>query len=184
MKRIIAVFLLILCVNLTACSALNDNRSYTQNNNFNGGTTTNNQTTSPTARVETQPAQDKDPNGYNSLDSLVDFYLRSRTGGAITKKELQKIYPQEVWDNWQDYLEGPLDDAYDGYVENNRAVKAEYTEKYGADYVVVFEIDGVEDCGDGVYQVAVSGTVKGSIREKSFAIDILVRKIDNKWYGY
>lgn len=161
MRRIATLLLVIACLCMTAC----------------GGTTSNGKSN---ANGSTIP----NTNGYDSVEAYVDFYIRMNTGQSVSKNEIKKMYPQEVWDNWPNYRELSLDDTYSAAQKGAAETKEKYIQKYGSNYTISYSLDGIREEESGIYEVTVTVKATGSLRSQEVTNYILVRKIDNKWFGY
>ena len=163
MKRIAILLLVIACLCITAC----------------GGTTSSTKSTANGSTISKS-----NTNGYDSVEALVDFYVRMNTGQSVSKNEIKKMYPQEVWDNWPNYREHSLDDTYSAAQKGAAETKEKYIQKYGSNYTISYSLDGIRETQSGIYEVIVTVKVTGSLRSQEATNSIFVRKIDNKWFCY
>lgn len=196
MKKLISLFVLFaLCFSLAACDELSSFGGYDDDDDDSGKSSQSSNKNSGTT----------DPNGFSSLDQLMDVYIRMRCGQGITKNELKKMYTEYYWDN---VIEQSLNETYSEISQQQSSIKDSYSQQYGSNYKVTYKItskeadrdasrsytqDEIDECKKmfgchpkdmANYMVYFTITISGSKGEKTARTGLTVRKIGSKWYMY
>jgi len=192
-KRIAFCLLVVLILNLCACSAGDGYNEDTEKLNSSRGEITD---------------DNIDPNGFSSVEALLDVVLSPYLGKTVSKNQIYKMYPKVAWD--EGYMDSTLDEAVEHFAEVRAYNQTKYTEEFGSNYVIDYSVVSVVDGGaegwsEGafteeemqewmriygvhprdcyVYSVNVEFTVRYSGGEETFRNALVVRQIGDKWYA-
>lgn len=224
MKRTIALLLtVVLCVLLCACGTPTTQNTYpnspsntTTRPTTNYPNTTQPSTNSSNSNNNTQNPSDstnqpstpavKDPNGFNTLEEFVFFYIRMKTS-IISKEEFRKQYTEVSWPHALRENNMTFEELYQNYVTAMQPQVEAIRDQFGTDFTVGFNITSITNITEPIenneennkvaleyfgvncneiesYEISFSMTISGSLSERTDSKMLVVRKIADKWYSY
>lgn len=122
----------------------------------------------------------------------------------ISKNELKKMFPDALWDYFEEEEGMTLDDCYDMISESLADQRADLEEEFGEDFTLQYEIvnkkevdeDEFDDFKETMkdyygigsssfgdcYEVEIEGTMSGEYEEETGEMTWHVVEIDGSWY--
>ena len=206
MKRMIVILLLLtLSLSMWGCSSNATDAGPARAYNRHSSTASNqrpNYNSNNSGKNNNNSSAKIDPNGFSSLEQLIDALKAHRTG-TLTKEQLRKCYPQYYWDSG-----ASLDETYSYIINDANNSKESIAKQYGTDYKITYaitnstvvtdyssesftesetrefiEVFGVSPKNAYRYRISITITVSGNIKTASSPYTVDVLKVGSKWYA-
>lgn len=145
-----------------------------------------------------------DPNGFNSLEELIDVHIALNYTGTATEVQMRKIYPEHYWQEMADF-----DALYAKWPQRAQELQENMIKQFGIDFEVSYSIVETkmthdysqeqfteEDIQEHIklfgappsmrsqWEIVIALTIRGSTHEKTVQRLIHCIKVGDIWYGY